>query len=191
MKKKTLFMIAIAALVLAILAGGTAAYYTLDDVAHNIITTADGLHGKIVEEDGEGNPFEDVEGAMPGDEIGKVVYIKNTGETPYFVRIKVTKSIELAEGVVGTANPDYVTIMTDGKEGFNTAKWTQKGDFWYYNGIVEPGKSTEPLFTDVKLSGDMDNMYAKCQAKVDVSAQMVQSANNGDSALNAAGWPAE
>ena len=190
MKKKTLFMVAIAALVIAILAGGTAAYYTLDDVAHNVITTA-GIAAELVEENGEGDPFEDVEGAMPGDEIGKVVFVKNTGEQGIFVRIKVTKTVELAEGVVGTANPDYVTIMTDGKAGFNTAKWTEKDGYWYYNGIVEPGKSTEPLFTDVKLSEDMGNMYANCQAKVDVSAQMVQSANNGDSALNAAGWPAE
>jgi len=35
----------------------------------------------------------------------------------------------------------------------------------------------------------MDNLYQGCKAEIDVFAQAVQVANNGASALEAAGWP--
>ena len=36
----------------------------------------------------------------------------------------------------------------------------------------------------------MDNIYQNCTAKIEVQAHAVQVANNGDTVLDAIGWPA-
>ena len=71
---------------------------------------------------------------------------------------------------------------------FDEDSWTEQDGFWYYNGVVEPGKETEPLFTKVSFSKDMPNAYMNARIEIDVHADAVQSKNNGGSALNASGW---
>jgi len=48
------------------------------------------------------------------------------------------------------------------------------------------------LFWEVVFSGvNMTNEYQNCTIEIDVDAQAVQTANNGSSVLEAAGWSAE
>ena len=39
------------------------------------------------------------------------------------------------------------------------------------------------------FAADMGNEYMECTAKINVTAQTVQSRNNGDTVLDAQGWP--
>ena len=55
--------------------------------------------------------------------------------------------------------------------------------------MLTPGNTTEYLFSSVKFSESMDNMYQYSKAIIEVTAQATQVANNGDSVLEAAGWP--
>ena len=68
--------------------------------------------------------------------------------------------------------------MTQGEDGY-----------FYYNKVLKPGEVTEPIFTSVAFSGDMDSMYQDAQVVVDVAAQAVQTAHNGSTVADAKGWP--
>ena len=74
---------------------------------------------------------------------------------------------------------------------FDTEKWTEGEDgYWYYNKALESGETTAPLFDTVEFALKMGNEYQESTCVIDVTAQAVQTANNGSSALEAAGWPA-
>ena len=185
--KRKLLIATIVVLVFSLSVAGTFAYFTQEETAHNIITTGS-IDIDLIEKaikDGKEVDFEDVDGVMPGMDVSKIVKVKNTCENPAYVRMSVEKSIELAKGVTGDPDRSLITLN------FNTEDWTDGGDgYWYYNKVLKDGWTTEPLFTTVTFSTEMDNMYQGSTANVDVAAQAVQAANNGDSALTAAGWPA-
>jgi hypothetical protein len=70
--------------------------------------------------------------------------------------------------------------------------WTEKDGWWYYNTAVQSGERTKPLFEVVAFSGPhMDNKYQDCTVVIEVNAQAVQKANNGDTVKEALGWSAE
>lgn len=187
MKKKIVVIALIVALV-AVLAVGTAAYFTAEDTATNVIISGSvsiKLHEMAKTDDGELKPFENGQGVMPGSVVSKIVTVENTGSGTAWVRISVEKSIELAEGREGET--DLGLISFD----LNTESWTKQDGYYYYNNALAAGEETAPLFTAVTFSAGMGNLYQGSTALVSVHAQATQTANNGDSALTAAGWPAE
>ena len=187
--KKRLAVIAMAlCLAVAGAAMGTVAYFTAQETAHNVITTG-GVSISLEEwaslpDDGtDPVPFEDVEGVLPGTAVGKVVQVSNTGASEAWVRIQVEKTIVLDESRAGEIDPSLISLD------INTAAWTEQDGYYYYNKPLASGETTEPLFTQVSFDKEMGNLYQNCTAQVDVSAQAVQTANNGAAALEAAGWP--
>ena len=171
---------------LSIVASGTLAYFTAQETAHNVITSG-GVDIQLHEFSERGNeelvPWRDVDGVMPGAEISKIVTVENTGASDAWVRIKVDKTIKLASGDKG--NPEVMEL--DIKKAF----WTEQDGYYYYNKPLKPGETTPPLFTTVTFDAvKMDNEYQGSKAFIDVKADAVQVANNGTTALTAAGWPA-
>ena len=73
----------------------------------------------------------------------------------------------------------------------NTEKWTEKDGWYYYNEKLAPGEATEPLFTEVSFAAEMDNVYQESKLKLDIMANGTQTAHNGETVLQAAGWPEE
>lgn len=184
MKKKTVTLALIVAL-LAICAIGTTAFFTDRGKATNVITTG-GVKIDLLEtavKDGELAPFEDVEGVMPGVEVSKIVEVKNIGESDAYIRISVEKAITLAENREGEVDLSLVKLD------INTADWTEQDGYYYYNSALKPGETTKPLFTVVTFDEAMGNLYQQSTATVTVNAEATQVANNGTSALTAAGWP--
>lgn len=183
-KRKWLF-IALAALCISIIGYGTTAFFTADDIAHNFITTGN-VEIELHEEGPDGKPFPEdgISGIMPGTEVTKKVTVENTGDSECWVRIKVEKAIQLAEGNEG--EPDAALIELD----IDKENWTEQDGWYYYNNKLTPGENTLPLFTKAVFSEEMDNMYKNSTANVTVAAQAVQCANNGETVLDAAGWPA-
>lgn len=180
--KKRVFILAVFVCCAAILAAGTLAYFTAEETAFNVITTGR-LDMTLHEETTGGQPFpkDGISGVMPGEMVDKVVYIENTGDCDFYARIALSQSAVSAEGQA--LDTGCVSLDID------TANWTEKDGFFYYHRALKPGEKTEPLFKTVTFDKAMDNSYMEARFRIDVTAQTVQSKNNGDSALTAVGWP--
>ena len=180
--KRKLLILSVLAICIATLAAGTLAYFTSEGTAHNVITTG-GVEITVQEwaDEEKTKPFEDVTGIMPGMTVTKIAEIKNTGASDAWVRVKVEKSIKLQ----GEGTPDTGLVELT----INTTDWTEKDGYFYYTKALKPGEVTAPIFTAVTFKADMGNEYQNATATVDVSAQAVQTANNGDTVMDAKGWP--
>lgn len=180
--KRKLLILSVLAICIATLAAGTLAYFTSEGTAHNVITTG-GVEIAVQEwaDEDKQTPFEDLEGIMPGMTVTKIAEIKNTGASDAWIRVKVEKNIKL-QGE-GTSDTSLVELT------LNTADWTEKDGYYYYTKVLKPGEVTAPIFTAVTFKPDMGNEYQNATATVDVAAQAVQTANNGDTVMDAKGWP--
>lgn len=186
--KKKIIVLALIVMAVSILAAGSAAFFTAETTAHNVITSG-GVDIKLIEtaktDDGE-KDFEDVDGVMPSEEVSKIVKVENTGKSEAWVRIKVDVAVKSGETDGPELNTEAVTMN------FDLDKWTDGGDgYYYYNSKLAAGATTEPLFTTVTFDKDMGDEYQNATFTIDVTAYAVQTANNGETAAEAAGWPSE
>jgi len=191
--KRKIFLLAVAAIFAAILASGTLAYFTAEDQVHNVITS-DAIKIEIEEwQDEVGNPYPDEPiFVMPGTTVSKIPTVKNL-EAQAWIRARYevvfigADEVEMA--VPSEVLAELVTV------GVDEANWLRKeGDelWWYCAAPTDSGASTEPFFTQVTFDGpNMTNEYQGCTCKITVFAQAVQHANNGETVLEAAGWPAD
>ena len=179
--KKRFLICALLVLFLSFSVNGTLAYFTGEKVAHNVITSGS-VDIELVEKTADGSDFVDVDGVMPGRAVSKIVYVTNTGANDAYVRIKLDMVVELARE--GEADLDLIKLD------LNTTDWTEKDGYYYYNKVLAPGASTEPLFTEVTFDKQMGNVFQGSTVSIDVYAQATQVANNGATALEAKGWPA-
>ena len=190
--KKKILTVAAMVICVAILAGGTLAYFTAEDQVHNVITS-DAVDIAIEEWQDKvgGTPYPDEPiQVMPGTTVNKIVTVKNN-EAKSWIRANFEVIITNANGDRMDLSPETLaSIVTVAVNGEHWQQKTNEMNWWYYNTAVATGGVTEPLFTEVVFDGpNMTNEYQNCTVEVIVYAQAVQTANNGDSALEAAGWP--
>lgn len=180
--KRKILILSVLAICIATLAVGTLAYFTAEGRAHNVITTG-GVKIAVQEwaDEGKTKPFENLSGVMPNTTVTKIAEVKNTGASDAWIRVKVEKNIQLQ----GEGTPDTGLVELT----INTTDWTEKDGYFYYTKALKPGEVTAPIFTAVTFKADMGNEYQNATATVDVSAQAVQTANNGDAVMDAKGWP--
>ena len=83
--KQKLVTLSAVAIVAALSAYGSVAYFTAEDTARNVITAGKvkiELQEKMLTPDGEKTvPFENQLGVMPGCEVSKIVTVKNTADS--------------------------------------------------------------------------------------------------------------
>ena len=201
--KKKLLALSVLMICLSLVSLGTLAYFNAEDTAHNVISSGSvnielvektkGDDGKLVD-----FPKDGIEGVMPGTSVSKIVTVKNIGEADAYIRVWVNTAIsEPGDPITNPLIKNLpLTITVDGEEvevltlDYNTEDWTQGEDgYWYYNKALKVGESTEALFENVSFHKLMGNTYQNSKALVDVTAQATQVANNGDSAVEAKGWP--
>lgn len=188
--KKKILLIAVVALILSILTGGTLAYFTAEDTARNVITSG-GVDIAIEEwqETPDGlvpYPGEPI-AVMPATSVSKIVTVRNR-DARSFIRAKLELTVKDVEGKVMEIPAETLEKIIH--LSMNTQDWTEKDGWWYCTGAVGTGEATKPLMTAVSFDGpNMTNEYQGCTVTVDVTAQAVQAANNGTSALEALGWP--
>ena len=121
---------------------------------------------------------------------GTVAYFTATGTAHnVLVRVKIEKTVEPADAAVTGLDTKYVGLN------YHTENWVDGGNgFWYYKEPLMPGATTPNLFDKVTFSKDMGNEYMNCKFNIIVSAQAVQSDNNGiadgQDVRNVVGWPA-
>ncbi len=180
--KRSMLIIALAAILLAA-AGGSIAYFTTQATASNMITAGNvrmTLHDETA--DGQAFPQDGLSVLMPGDIADKIVYVENTGDHAFYARIKLNCYAKSPDG--SALSFDQIALNID------TTNWQLGSDGWYYYGsAVETGAQTKPLFTEVTLLPDTDNAYMDAKVSIGVVAQAVQKANNGATVWQAAGWP--
>ena len=184
MKRRALILSALA-LLAALFAAGTIAYFTAEGQAHNVITTG-GVDIAVQEwaDEDKTQPFQDPTGVMPGTTVTKIAEVRNTGEADAWIRVRLTGDIRLT----GDGTPDPSLVKPD----LNTTDWTLAADgYLYCNKAIRPGETTAPLFTCVTFDAGMGNEYQDATATVHVAAEAVQTANNGVTALEALGWPTQ
>jgi len=172
---------------------GTMAYFTTQGTATNVITS-----GSIAAEIREyadremTKPFENLTGVMPGAEAIKVVTVENTGANEAWVRLSVTKDYELAEERAAVRGADAIArqeIKTLVHLDINSEYWTEQDGWYYYSEPLQPGETSQPLFTSITLDEALGNVWQGATFIIQVDMQAVQVANNGATALEAAGWP--
>lgn len=188
--KRKLLLLSVMVICIAIAAAGTLAFFNGDATAHNVITT--GKVGITVNEYSKYDPDKCVKyeneqtGIMPGTTVDKIVVVSGEdGTADAWVRVKFTKSIQLAAGKQGEVDLGLIKLNTG-------ANWIDGKDGWfYYNAPVKANQEAAPALLSVQFDATMDNTYQGATATVDVLAQAVQCANNGTSAQTASGWPAD
>lgn len=189
--KKKIAIGAVLVLCLSMLIYSTIAYFNTADTARNVITAGD-IKIELQEtaiRDGEEILFEQSQerfNVMPGQDVSKIVRVKNTGSNPAYIRVEVQKAIALAADSHGDVDLGLISLD------FDSEKWILGSDgYYYYNEPLAPGETTAALFRNVKFDTGMGNMYQGSTATIKVSAQATQVKNNGDNALDAKGWPAD
>lgn len=177
--------------ILAVMVFQTLAFFTAEDTALNRVTM--GNVALILNDDTLDPETEDLvpfpeEGfsfVMPGDTVDKIVSVTNDGDNPIWVRVRLDRSLILADEA---ADIDFNVLGLD----LNLEDWTEGEDGWfYYKEILEPGVTTENLFTQVTFPTSLGNSFMNAEVEIDVLAQGVQSQNNGAAVSEATGWPAE
>lgn len=194
--KRKIFILSILVICVASLAAGSLAYFTADGTAHNVITTG-GVGIQLIEKTKSGDtlvdfPEEGLSGILPGASASKIVSVKNTGTAEAWIRVSVTMNM------TGSDKTPLPTELSgaDGMIPVITFKangdWTKGEDgYYYYKAPVAAGGATTTLFDEVHFAKEMGNEYQNCTANLIVSAQAVQTANNGETVQQAKGWPAE
>lgn len=181
--KKKIATIAVLLLCLGMLGYTTIAYFNTQNTARNVIT-AGNIDIELQEKTADGKDFTNVVNVMPGQEVSKIVRVKNTGNNPAYIRIEVQKDIKLADGQNGEGDLGLITLD------FDSDNWTLGEDgYYYYNQPIAAGESTAALFRNVTFDKTMGNLYQNSTAVIKVNAQATQVKNNGTSVFDAAGWP--
>ena len=185
--KKKILALALIVICLSIVAYGTTAFFTYDIVATHVVTAGNVRielqELAILTEGGAPIEFTRPNVVIPGTTVSKIVQVKNTGYAAAWVRLELTKEIILAAGVQGEVDLSLVSYD------INEEYWAEKDGWFYYLKPLEPGATTEPIFTEVSFAATMSNMYQKSKSEIHVLAHAVQTVHNGENVFEAAGWP--
>ena len=179
--KSKLLLIALAAILATVLTQPTLAFYSVIGKATNVVTSGS-ISMQIHEKTADGSDFPE-EGVyvIPGDIVSKQVSVENVCQHPFYLRVKL---------VNGSTNE---TLNADDclKLDIDTVNWTAKGGYYYYNTILQPGQTTQELFTQVEIVGDkVDRSHIGSTLSLTVDAYALQSENNpADHPWDADGWP--
>ena len=188
--KRKLLILSVLVICIATLAAGTLAYPKSEGTAHNVISTNKVAVTLNEYADAElTKPFTDQTGVMPGKTIGKYVVISgNDGSASAWVRVRFDIKINLDQNngrIPADFTPDTSLVQLTTGNG-----WTKGEDGWYYcTTPLTAGKTTAPALETVTFAPTMGNEYQNAVATVTVLAQAVQTANNGETVMDAKGWP--
>ena len=181
--RSRLLLIAIAAILITVLTQPSLAFYTTIGKATNVVTSGN-IQLQIHEKTADGSDFP-AEGVyiVPGDIVSKRVSIENVCTHPFYLRVKL----------VSASTNAALSAEECLKMDIDTANWTYRDGFYYYNRILQPGETTPALFTQVEIVGSrVDQTHVGSMLSLTVNAYAVQSENNpADFPWEAAGWPAE
>lgn len=104
--------------------------------------------------------------------IPKQVAAKNIGSAPAFVRVLALPVIVAPDGTILEAGFGGA-IAAD----MNDTMWAKGGDgYYYYLNVLEAGKETSPLFSEVTLSPTLSAAYEGARLKIEIKCEAVDTA---------------
>ncbi|MCL2014335.1 MAG: hypothetical protein FWG69_05035 [Oscillospiraceae bacterium] len=174
-RQRFLLLLLAVSLGFILLAGSTYSWFTQSDEAVNILKTQDLRFSFETAE--EFTPPQTVE---TGQNVMKVVNVKNTGDIPGFVRVLVFAEIISDDGTVLEAIPG-VTFkfedlnVTDWTLG-STKMWADGGDgYYYYLNILDTDKTTvQSLFNGVTLMLNSEPEYNDARMKIEIKTEAAE-----------------
>lgn len=199
-------IIAVLAVLALVGAGLTAAFTTRTAPADNVITFGS-VSVRTIQQEAQAdgslkNVPADYEVEATSGLASRIVTFQNAGASDLYLRARPLMRAESGTGEDRGDASDVTEFRMN-----NSGAWAQKdGDGWYYyvggekNGRLAAatdgsgaGETTaEPLMDGVEFVGDFYNVVGPGGKFVfTVEVQAVQADNNGSSALEATGWPAE
>lgn len=92
--------------------------------------------------------FDVYDGFQKGESYTKDVRVKNDGTVSCYVRM-------FAE-----IQDPYIREMID--VDYNLDYWKKKGNYYYYISVLNPGETTEPLFTKLTANEDINDFKMIC-----------------------------
>ena len=109
---------------------------------------------------------------LPGESFPKTVSATNTGEIPGFVRILVEPIIFADDSDGATPLPAEIGVQV--KLDINLTDWILGEDgYYYYLGLLGPGKTAPSLFTTVELANPLGLEYQNATLKIEVKVEGV------------------
>lgn len=170
------------------LVGGTIAYYTATSDITQSTVTASNLKVELVMMEDTGSGQATVSSSTPispGETKSRIAVVKNTGKEPAWVRVKANLVVGNESYWAGETPYSQLEGIDDG------TNWTAdyENGYWYYKKILEPGETTPALFTGISMYTDLEDEIGGQDINLKVNAQGTQSKHNGNSALEAKGWP--
>ena len=174
MKKRTL-TIAIALVCMLVLIGGSVAYFTTENTATNAVSSSNVKIELVLMEMNDSEKMVPVSGektVVPGEGVMRKASIKNTGSEVAWVRIKMPR-------------PGGIQLWQE----TDPEKWTEKDDCIYYNTPLKPGDTTEPMYYGVAFDESLGNNDSGKKLSLLLKGQGVQHVHNGDTVMDAQGWP--
>ena len=178
--KSKIITIAILLLLLSIAGTGTLAYFNDSITVHNEITTGN-INIAINQVSTESLAV------MPGMAVARPIVVTNdTASGEAWVRVKIEKQIVKADNSIGD---DALMIMQYNNQNSCNDNWTYQNGYYYYNKPLAANDAAAPLFDEIVFSPTMGNEYQNSTATVTINVQAVQTANNGNTVWEAAGWP--
>ena len=122
---------------------------------------------------------------MPGQTVSKSVTAKNTGTLPVYVRIRISSEITLSDSARGReAEIDTSLVSCD----IDTLNWQYHEGYYYSKLPLTAGNQSPDLFTTVKFSENMGNLYKDSSIIFNVRVEIVQASGNGSDVMSAVGW---
>lgn len=167
-KRKKRYIVSILALSVLILGGvfGTYAWLTFTQNKANHLQTAYKTHENF-----------DPTGWDKGVTVKKQVWVKNNGNLPIYVRVKIIPFWKDGKPFVikGKDGKPEDTATLNLKKPSN---WVHVGDFYYYKKPLakkgEDGDTTDDLLESVTLSKDLPSDYNKDNFEIDVITESIQ-----------------
>jgi predicted ribosomally synthesized peptide with SipW-like signal peptide len=172
-KQKRIAMIVSAiALIAVIVVGGTLAFFTSKDAKQNVFTLGK-VSGTLTEDKSTDGTRRDDGGRdysnyTPGSKLSKVPVVNvDSTSLPAYVRVKIEYT--------GLTDAQIVEV----EEGLDVQSgWHKSTDgYFYYNSIVTPGSSTEPIFTKVTIPTSWGNEMSGHSFSMTLKADLIQSDN--------------
>ena len=177
--------------VFAIFSAQTYAYFWDSGVSDNNIIVTGRLDVEFFEVDAD-NPSGDNDidpiRFIPGIKVSKPVMIKNTGNLPVYVRIKVEKTILNPSGEMPSGWEDLIICNFNASDDASSP-WIYSDGYYYYYTYLEAGCVSATLFDEIYFSEMMGNEFENKDLELRVVCQAVQSNGNSDDPLTAIGWP--
>ena len=111
---------------------------------------------------GELRPWEDIVNAMPGETYSAIPRVRNDGSEPLKIKMCLSESSISTTGEPIALPPNTFGITINqhwNAENDGDTSDPASGNCYNYESKVNPGNITEPLFSEVSLSGELGNDF--------------------------------